>query len=83
MAVLILEPGPACVDERMQCSHRPLFVLYTLPAQASSEKRCVTFMSRIPVSANETGGETLILFSHCQVLFHIFSVFVMKSPQLC
>lgn len=85
-AVLILDPGPACVEEHMQFSHCPLFVLYTLTAQASSEKHCVTFMSCIPVSANETGGKFSFSPSppspRCTVLFHIF-VFVMKSSQLC
>lgn len=73
MAVLILDPGPACVEEHMQCSHRPLFVLYTLAVQASSERRCVTFMSCIPVSANETRGKLSYFFPPgCKVLFHIF-----------
>lgn len=83
MAVLILDPGPACVQEHMQLSHCLLFMLYTLTAQASSEKHCVTFMSCIPVSANETGGKFSSFFPPLQSTFPYFSVFVMKSPQLC
>lgn len=73
MAVLILDPDPACVEKPHAGFLTARSSGFTLTLQASSERqrRCRSFMSCIPVVLMKLGGK-ISLFSSCKVLFHIF-----------